>query len=167
MSLKTIMLMGALLVSFAVTSNGADTAMGPSGGHGGSDFKDVVPEGARIVELRVWAGDVIDAIQIVYQDSAGNKVELPKRGGKGGKLNSVAFGSGEFIYEISGKYGEKVDSLTIRANFKADRFDPHFGGGGGDVLYKYTAPQGMEIMGLCGRSGDKIDAIGIIVRPRR
>jgi hypothetical protein len=40
------------------------------------------------------------------------------------------------------------------------------GGGGGGDNYSYGAPAGSQILGFYGRSGDQIDAIGIVYQPR-
>jgi hypothetical protein len=38
------------------------------------------------------------------------------------------------------------------------------GGPGGDADYTYEAPPGFEIAGFYGRSGEFVDAIGVVLR---
>ena len=40
------------------------------------------------------------------------------------------------------------------------------GGPGGTAEYTYEAPPGFEIVGFYGRSGDLVDAMGVVLRAR-
>ena len=55
--------------------------LGPAGGTGGEPFNDEgsIPSGAFVTEVRVWAGSLVDAVQMVLNTGA-----LPKHGGGGG-----------------------------------------------------------------------------------
>lgn len=137
---------------------------GPSGGTGGSEFvDDAIPPSSRVIEVRIWAGDYIDALQIVLETSAGARHELPKHGGSGGRLQVFTLDAGEYITGISGRFGSYVDSIRIHTNLQNTRL---YGGGGGAADYNYQAPPGTEVVGFSGRAGDYIDAVGVTLRRR-
>jgi hypothetical protein len=143
--------------------------LGPSGGIGGMPFADEIPDGARIVEVRVRSGARIDAIQVVYETADGEICPSPQHGESGGDLHTLQLGKGEFIVKISGRFGARVDSINIvtEGSKKSDSLGFHAGGTGGDEDYNYEAPPGMEIIGFHGRAGQEVDAIGVIIRSRQ
>lgn len=157
-----------VLLALTATVVAVDSQLGPSGGTGGSPFVDVIPEGARIVEVKLWGGKRVDAFQIFYETAGGVRGWLPKRGGSGGKevTPPLQLGRDEYINEIRGRYGDRVDSLVIDLETKRDWFGYKAGGDGGKGEYKYTAPPGTQIVGFTGRAGKEIDAIGVVLRPR-
>ncbi len=132
---------------------------GPSGGTGGGYFADNEAEGLYVVEVRVWYGTVIDAVQFVYEDEKGMKIEGTKHGGNGGALSIFKLQPGETIAKISGKYSSFVDSMQLLTSNGRER---QWGGSGGTVSYTYSAPPGSSISGLFGRYGIYIDALGVI-----
>ena len=130
-----------------------------AGGQGGTEFSDrEVAQGARIVEVRVYAGELIDAIQVVYRLSDGRVVEGTRRGGRGGRGQVLRLDSDEYITGISGRCGEQVDSLRIITN---KRTSPTFGGRGGSRDFQFSAPSGSQVVGFAGRAGEHLDAIGL------
>jgi hypothetical protein len=137
---------------------------GYSGGTGGGEFTDdYIGDTSKVVEIRVSHGRVIEGIQIAYEMSDGTRHPLRMHGGAGGPLEVFTLHRDEYITGIGGRYGDFVDSLQIRTNKQRTT---HFGGNGGTADYVYEAPEGTEIVGFCGRSGDVIDAIGVILRAR-
>jgi len=130
-----------------------------AGGRGGSPFADQdIPAGARIVEVRVGAGNWIDSIRAVYLLPNGGYSEGPRHGGGGGRTFSFRLDSDEYITGISGRYGEYLDSIRIHTN---KRTSQKYGGGGGDRDFRLDVPAGNQVMGFAGRSGDYVDAIGL------
>ncbi len=136
--------------------------LGPSGGSSGEPFLDATPDYTRIAEVRVWSGDHVDAIQLVYRERRGF-VEGRKYGGRGGRLYVFELRRGEYITAISGYYGRLVNGLRFHTN--QDRTSTLFGTGGG-AEFHYEAPRGTEIAGFHGRSGGALDAIGVLLRER-
>jgi hypothetical protein len=142
-----------------------DSSGGPgqtqlAGGGGGRPFADQdIPSGARITEIRVRAGDTIDAIQAVYQLPDGRNVESTLHGGGGGRLNTFRFDSDEYLLALAGRYGDTIDSLSIITNKRQSQV---FGGRGGDRNYRIEVPQGNEAIGFAGRAGDTVNAIGLV-----
>lgn len=133
----------------------------------GREFSDeATREGSKIVEVRLRHGRLIDSIQLVCEIPDGERHELPAHGGGGGQLSVFTLDRDEFLTGISGTYGASVDTIRLHTNKQTSA---PFGGAntsGGPANYLYEAPEGYEIVGFWGRSGDMIDAIGIIFRQR-
>jgi len=137
--------------------------LGPVGGKGGQTFDDyAIPAGSRIAEIRIYCGDFIDAIQLVYIDSKGRKVVMDKVGGAGGDLVTFTLAADEVITGISGRHGWYIDSLTIHTN---KRVSESIGGHYGHEPYELVAPEGCCVTGFSGRCQHYVDAIGIITAP--
>jgi hypothetical protein len=130
-----------------------------AGGAGGAAFVDAdIPPGARIVEVRVKAGNYLDSIQFIYSLPNGRPLEGARHGGNGGRAASFRLDPGEYIVGLSGRCGEYVDSLRIHTNRRTSQL---FGGMGGDVEYRIDVPNGNQATGFMGRSGEYLDAIGL------
>jgi hypothetical protein len=130
-----------------------------AGGRGGSEFADRdIPSGASIVEVNVWAGERIDAVQMVYMLPDGRSQEGARHGGTGGNAVTFRLDPDEYITGISGRSGEMVDSLRIITNKRTSQV---FGGRGGDRDFRIDIPRGNLAVGFAGRSGNLIDAIGL------
>jgi phage tail protein X len=99
-----------------------------AGGSGGSVFSDRPPQGARLVEVRVRAGDAIDSIQAIYIGSDGRLIDGARHGGSGGNENTFRLDPGEYLTGLSGRFGDTVDSLRLHTN---RRTSPLYGGHGG------------------------------------
>ena len=138
-----------------------DYHQGPSGGSGGEPFEDGnLPEGARVSEVRVWAGGAVDAIQFVLE-AAGQFYELPKHGGGGGTINVFTLLSDELLTGISGLYNGRIGQ--IRFHTSSGRSSAPYGRGG-KAEFSFEAPAGGQIVGLFGRAGGMVDALGAITR---
>jgi len=133
------------------------------GGRGGSDFTDLQPAvGTRVIEVRIWSGDRIDSVQLVYAaPNAGESLGV-RHGGSGGRMSPLRLQADEYITGISGRYGDNIDSMRIHTN---RRVSPLYGGRGGDRDYAVQVPSGMQAVGFAGRTGDLVDAIGLIYVP--
>jgi hypothetical protein len=135
------------------------------GGSGGSTFSDSeIPAGARITEVRVHSGDFIDSIQMVYMLENGRLFEGPVHGGRGGRTSVFRLDPDEHIIGIAGRYGTHIDSLAILTN---KRTSPTFGGRGGRQDFRLVVPEGDQVIGLSGRSGEFLDALGLNSIPIR
>jgi hypothetical protein len=129
-----------------------------AGGSGGSAFLDSeMPYGARITEIRMQVGQYIDGIQAVYTLSDGTTVEGPFHGGRGGSTQVFRLESNEYITGISGRHGTYIDSLQIHTN---RRTSSRYGGSGGRQDFRIDVPSGNWAVGLIGRAGRYLDAIG-------
>jgi hypothetical protein len=133
------------------------------GGSGGRSFSEPeLPEGARVMEVRVRSGEFVDSVQMVYMLAGGRTETGPRRGGSGGRNSSFRLDSDEYITGISGRYGDLIDSLRIHTN---KRTSPLFGGRGGERDYRIDVPAGYQAIGFAGRSGSYLDAIGLAYIP--
>lgn len=97
-------------------------------------------------------------LQVIWQDSDGNVYRNPPDGRGGGTSDMFVLQreQGEYIKSISGRYGDAADSMVLASNL--GRQSNFWGGGGGKRgTYVFTAPDGWDIVGFAGRSGDWID----------
>lgn len=133
------------------------------GGRGGSEFSDPdIPEEARVLEVRVFSGKYVDAVQMIYILPDGRVREGARHGGSGGSRNSFRLDSDEYITGISVRYGEFLDSIRIHTNKKTSQA---FGGSGGGNLIQIDVPAGTQGVGFAGRSGDYVDSVGLTYTP--
>jgi len=134
-----------------------------AGGEGGRPFTESdIPRDARILEIRIFSGDLVDAVQAVYMLADGRVVESSRYGGSKGQRHTFRLDSDERITGISGRYGELIDSIRIHTN---KRTSPVYGGDGGARPYRINVPSGNRAVGFSGRSGDYLDAIGLVFMP--
>jgi hypothetical protein len=135
------------------------------GGRGGSAFADTrIPQDARISAVYIWSGRYVDRIQLVYTLRDGSLFEGEVHGGSGGRRNVFNLEPDEYITGISVRYGDYVDALTIRTN---KRTSQRFGGSGGGRDFNITVPSGYQAVGLVGKAGGYLDAIGLSYAPSR
>lgn len=122
------------------------------GGGGGSPFDDL-KDGVigKIERIDVRHGARIDKISVFYQ-GAGDK----PHGGNGGGLSSFALAADEWITEVHGRSGGRVDRLQFRTN--KDRWSQVYGGGGGSAFISKF--DGCVLRAIYGRSGGELDQIG-------
>ncbi len=133
------------------------------GGQGGIQFSDVeIPPGVRVLEVYVFYGNYIDAVQMRYVLPNGRTVEGPRRGGPGGQQRVFRIDSDEYIIGLSGRYGNYIDSLQVHTN---KRTSPLFGGSGGRFDYHIDVAPGNQAVGFVGRAGNYLDAIGLTFTP--
>jgi hypothetical protein len=157
--LLAILALAIVFSGFGQTSGQTQVA----GGNGGNPFQDVPSTpGGRIAEVRVSAGTMVDSIQAIYILPNGRTVEGPRHGGPGGQASSFRLDSDEYIVGISGRFGKNIDCLRIQTN---KRTSPLYGGSGGRQDYRVDVPRDSQAIGLVGRSGDLLDAIGLIYAP--
>jgi hypothetical protein len=134
-----------------------------SGGRGGLDFEDVdIPSGSRVLEIRVFSGKFVDAIQMTYALPDGRELMGPRHGGEGGRESIFHIDSDEYVTGLSGRYGDYIDSLQIQTN---KRKSPLFGGRGGEWEYRIDVPDGNQAVGFAGRAGKYVDSIGLVYAP--
>ena len=132
------------------------------GGTGGREFvAHLHTHGEQITEIHIAAGDLVDALQIVFTNALGQPDSLPIIGGSGGERFIFTLDEDEYLVGISGRYGDYIDQIQFHTN---KRNSPTYGGNGGQVFSLYAA-DGDEVAGLFGRAGWYVDSVGIATRP--
>ena len=101
---------------------------------------------------------MVDGITVKYKNG-----EQGPHGGTGGGPNTFSLEDKEFITEVDVREGGVIQSLTFRTN-KGKEYGP-FGGKGGifnkeGVMVTAKAPTGYRLIGIKGRAGKYLDAIG-------
>ncbi|HEU5412399.1 MAG TPA: jacalin-like lectin [Candidatus Angelobacter sp.] len=136
------------------------------GGAGGGPFDDVDAAGFRsfvsqqtmIITVQLRSGSRIDKLLTTYQNTTG-KTWTEQHGGNGGTLSGkLNLLPGQFIKNVSGRSGARVDHLTITA-VSGEKID---GGGGGGSAFNWTVPAGTFMLGFSGRSGNELDQIQFV-----
>ena len=141
----------------------ADINLGPAGGLGGIEITNsVIPIGARIKEIHVFAEYYVDALQIVYEDARGNEVYMLKLGGQGGQPHVFTLAADEYLTGISGRCGWFIDQLCFHTN---RRISETYGSAVGEDDFEFVAPEGQAVVGFCGRADWFVDALGVVLRP--
>lgn len=153
-----IVLSGCLLSPFVVFADTSVTLLSASGGPGGSPFVDMAVSKGRITAITVRSGKFIDSIQLTYQYGSKRVIGLA-HGGKGGNSQTFKLRAGEFITEFSGRSGKYVDSIYIKTSKNRSK---KWGGNGGGNTFKFTGSKQLPILGIWGRSGALLDAIGVV-----
>lgn len=134
--------------------------LGPSGGGGGGESSFTLPNRARIQSLQIRRGTLVNGIRINYVTNTGVNSSFVA-GATTGTANRINFASNETIRSISGRWGQLLDSLTIRTSVRT--YGP-FGGSGGTGTFSYPVPPLYQFAGFRFRSGNVIDAIGLGIR---
>lgn len=144
---------------------------GPSGGDGGVEYDERVlpttgpgfdlPFAFRVSQIRICSGTFVDSIQFTWVGGS-TVIKGQRHGGSGGVCRTHTLASDELITRISGRYGRVVDSIVITTNRR--RILPIAGGGtGGAARFSYEVPADASIKSLIGRSGDLLDAVGVVI----
>jgi hypothetical protein len=139
---------------------------GPSGGTGGNPFTAEPPEGGgwKISAIDVWSGDRIDSIELIWSHSGGETKSSPKFGGSGGNESEFQIDVGDYLTRIEGSVGSKEDNVRIFSLqfFTRNGNMSKIFGKPTQAKFRYDEIQGQQIIGLFGRTGAAIDALGVV-----
>ncbi|XP_065018829.1 protein GOS9-like [Musa acuminata AAA Group] len=135
--------------------------VGAWGGNGGSAWD--MGAAYRITNIKIRAGDAIDAIVITF--TRYGLIETKHFGGSGGTLYEIPLQEDEYLVGVEGSVDTLgritlVRNLTLRTNKKS--YGP-FGTSGGKPFSVPVASG--KIIGFFGRAGTMIDAIGVYLAP--
>jgi len=136
----------------------------------GSGFADVCDPGSALFAIRGRAGERIDAVQGLCAPPLGPRPKLlPWRGANGGGYYRLECPPGQVITSLEGSYSEFVFGIRIVCNARASDGTLSGGpwtssrtGGGGGVALQQACDAGMAGVGLSGRSGRYMDALGLV-----
>ena len=152
----TLFIFVILLVPSKLYSNTAMIST-ESGGSGGAPFIEMVAPSGVISKITIRSGKYIDAIQLTYRYK--HQISSKLHGGLGGLSKTFILKKGEYISELGGRSGKYVDSIYIKTN--RGRIE-RWGGNGGQRSFKFLGTKSSPIQGIWGRSGNLLDAIGVI-----
>jgi hypothetical protein len=134
------------------------------GGPHGALFTDVdkVAIGAQTRTVSIRAGSRVDQVGITLNDGTSLT-----HGGTGGTANSLTLGSGEYLTQVM-MNSDKRDGHTriFYIEFRTNLGRTLSGGTRTSNAVTYTAPEGWQIVGFHGRSGNELDKLGFIYTPR-
>ncbi|MFO7563236.1 MAG: jacalin-like lectin [Enhygromyxa sp.] len=134
------------------SDDGGYTRTLPEVGGPGTAWSDTPPAGARLTQLTVHSGEVIDSLQATYGDTA-----MPSHGGPAGGPTVIVLADDEYITEISGNYGTyygavHICELTIRTNKQTHDTLGSTNSVHGVTPFVFKAESGEAIVSFSGRS---------------
>lgn len=140
---------------------------GPSGGKGGNTFDAPPPsEGQwRINTVEGKSGSRIDQIELIWVDQNGGTHSSKEFGEGGGSSFSYSIGSGDYLTQINGSVGHHNGSLrlySIQFHTQEGLSSEEYGSSTSEK-FEYQCPEGYQIVGIFGRSGDEVDALGVYI----
>lgn len=133
------------------------------GGPHGVPFNDVnlVPDGAAVANIFLRAGSRVDQVGLTIH---GGPAFI--HGGNGGSYQQLVLQNGEYVKEVFLCKGKKDGHTRIfRAEFRTNQGRTLAGGNYTSDNVTYTAPDGWQIVGFHGRSGNEVDKLGVIYAP--
>ncbi|MEM8556205.1 MAG: jacalin-like lectin [Bacteroidota bacterium] len=131
------------------------------GGLGGQERPTlVVPAGATLAGVHVYAEQYVHAVELVVRDGDGQLHTLPRLGAPGGTKHTIELAEGETVVGLSGRADWYLDALTIHTD---RRVTDAFGGEGGQPFGLDLA--GQQIVGLGGRADWYLDALEVLTAP--
>jgi hypothetical protein len=142
------------------------TKLGVTAGKGGNEFSDKpLPEGARVIGVKIWHGALVDGVELLYKTAGGKHEALEHHGGNGGAETTFMLNDGEYIKGIEGTSNDDfLVSMTIVTNKrKSDVFGA--GMGAGKHQYSFIATGG-EVVGFYGHAAACVVNIGIWVHKK-
>ena len=144
---------------------------GPSGGVGGDIFDPIIPQdqkpGWKIREIKVTSESLINQIQLEWENKKNEIQDSPVIGSyDGGNKDEFDIVSDDYLVIVKGSVvqGDSgaiyVSSLQFTTNTGIT--SPIFGNPTSEV-FSYQAPPGFQIIGIFGRAGGFIDALGVYI----
>lgn len=151
-------------VRFTWTRNPALQLSDQYGGPHGSYFTDVdaVPAAARARTFSLRGGSRVDQVGVTLENGT-----TLTHGGTGGTAASLTLGSGEYVTTATlcqGKYSGTTRIFSAR--FTTDLGRTLTGGSATSDCVTRTAPDGWQIAGFHGRTGDEVDKLGFVYTQR-
>ncbi|MCC6540579.1 MAG: hypothetical protein IT225_00005 [Flavobacteriales bacterium] len=136
-----------------------------AGGKGGEDFSDKLVRGTRVKEVRVWALNMIQAIEIVTESPEKFITEGGPKGSALGSPKVFELAAGECIIGIEGTWGgpsgEFIHTLRFITNKRKSPLYGGLAGRTGEKEFRFEVPPEGAFSGFHGRSSRYLDALGI------
>ncbi|MCB9882146.1 MAG: hypothetical protein H6834_10170 [Planctomycetes bacterium] len=154
----------AASVVITSTSMAQDTVLGMHGGAGGSAFDYRAPAGQRIHTISVYSGTYVDGLQLWYRDET-NAIRSndPRVGNTTGTRTNFAIPEDDYLTGVDvWSYNGFVNQVTFQTRYgNGATFGSRFTG---DTRQNFRTGT-EEIIGLVGRSGALMIALGAVSRP--
>ncbi|MEQ0563461.1 jacalin-like lectin [Amycolatopsis sp. NEAU-NG30] len=153
-----------ITVRFSWTRNPALQLSEQFGGPHGDYFTDIdaVPAGARARTFSLRSGSRVDQVAVTLENGT-----TLAHGATGGTATSLTLGSGEYVTSATlcqGKYNNTTRIFSAR--FVTNLGRVLSGGTTTSDCVTRTAPDGWQIAGFHGRSGDEVDKLGFVYTQR-
>jgi hypothetical protein len=139
----------------ATSSSNAISRVNAVGGTGGNPFDDLAQNGTllgKISGITIRHGQGIDNIAVQYK--GGPK---PAHGGDGGTIAEFAIDEDEWITEVRGRAGTRLDAVQFVLS--SGRMSPEYGGTGGAPFTLKN--RGCVVVGFFGRASVLVDQLGV------
>jgi hypothetical protein len=151
-------------VRFSWSRNPALQLSDQFGGPHGDYYTDVpaVPAGARVRTLSLRSGSRVDQVGVTLDNGT-----TLTHGGTGGTASSLVLGAGEAVTSATlcqGSY--KGHTRIFSARFVTSLGRVLAGGSTTSDCVTRTAPDGWQLAGFHGRSGDEVDKLGFVYTRR-
>ncbi|MGF7140195.1 jacalin-like lectin [Roseimarinus sediminis] len=133
------------------------------GGPHGTSYNDAnnIPANPVVGIVGIRTGSRVDQINIMLSNGT-----WFTHGGYGGDYHYLSLASGEYLKSVKLCSGQKDGHTRIfYTKFTTSNGRTLAGGSTTDSSVTYTAPDGWQIVGFHGRSGDEIDKMGVIYAP--
>ena len=131
-----------------------------AGGTGGEAFTDDITNVARIKSITLRGGSKVDAISITYVLQDGSTVKKSHGGTGGTATTPLTLADDEYITKVTGRSGSCVDQITFYTSYGRTLS----AGGTGGKEFTIDPKVNRPIIGVFGRCGSLIDAIGVYYR---
>ena len=137
----------------------------------GREFADIIPVGARITAVHVAHAERINAIWLSFERN-GQVRQTPRRGGAGGKVQTLKLSGREKLLGIHGYGHGTVDELVIATNRRIVAFgDGTAPGMDGKppTFATLTARQKQQYVGIgfTGRADEELRQLSLRIQVRR
>jgi hypothetical protein len=119
-----------------ISSLGYTDWVGNESGYYYNDISSSIPEGARVHSITINHGTYIDRIKFRWMLPDGTFEDSSHAGGGGGTEETFTLDFDEYITEITGKSGTKIDSIQFTTNKRTSK---KYGGDGGNA-WSITLP---------------------------
>ena len=161
------------IMGSAMDNAGKLQKSGPEGAEGDRPFDEtesIIVDNKRVAGIIVRSGDIIDSIQLVYDDKSQGEIH---GSGFGGSPHSVKIGAEDGLAAIEGYKGisfgggRALTGLLIRTK-KGQTYGP-FGNRRGGQKFLLTVPADAEFKGVCGSvnsggNGGFLSSLGLIYK---
>lgn len=164
---------GATIFDAAALAVGDPRRIDPLGGSGGAKFDDLPAQGAVLVGFRLSTGPVygnpcVCAVQPLFLGESG-RIKGATHGKEQAPFQTVEARPGYAVGGLVVKTGWAVDGFKIvfmrirgQALDPADKYESAWFGGCGGTPETTLACDGKPVIGIQGRGGDGLDAIGLV-----